>query len=340
MAALKDITKLNGLTLKQLATWAKIPYTTLMSTAERPVNEWKPEIRRMVANTLKMDLPEFEKAMNGDVLSPFIKWVGGKRQLLPSLVSFLPERYNRYYEPFIGGGALFLRLAPHIATINDFNEELTNTWNVVKNDLTGLKMILEEHQNNDSKEYYLKVRSADRDERLIKMTNTERAARFIYLNKAGYNGLWRVNSHGQNNVPYGSHKKLNLLSKTLDADSRYLNENHITITTGDYHDSVQGAQNGDLVYFDPPYVPVNLTSSFTTYTKSGFGQVQQEQLRDLALNLAERGVHVMLSNSDTIMVHELYRDPHFTLHSVQAKRFVNSNGARRGNIGELIITTY
>ncbi|OBU97232.1 DNA methyltransferase [Lentilactobacillus parabuchneri] len=278
--------------------------------------------------------------MNGRALSPFIKWVGGKRQLLPSLVSYLPESYNHYYEPFVGGGALFLRLAPKVASINDFNEELTNTWQVVKNNLDGLKQTLQVHQANDSKEYYLNIRSADRDERLVKMTNTQRAARFIYLNKAGYNGLWRVNSHGQNNVPYGSHKNLNLLSESLDTVSQYLNDNSITITTGDYQSAVQNAVQNDLVYFDPPYVPVNLTSSFTTYTKTGFGEVQQRQLRDLALTLAKRGVKVMLSNSDTELVHQLYADPVFKLHQVQAKRFVNSNAKKRGNVGELIITTY
>lgn len=340
MAVLKEITKLNGLTLKQLSIESQIPYTTLASTAQKPIHDWSPNIKSAVAGALKMDSSAFESAMEGEVLSPFIKWVGGERQLLPSLVNFLPEHFNHYYEPFVGGGALFLRLAPRVARINDFNEELTNTWQVVKNDLAGLKQYLQQHQINDSKEYYLNIRSADRDERLVNMTPTQRAARFIYLNKAGYNGLWRVNSHGQNNVPYGSHKTLNLLPNSLDTVSKYLNHNKIEITTGDYQKAVKNATKDDLVYFDPPYVPVNLTSSFTTYTKTGFGQVQQEQLRNLALKLAKNGIKVMLSNSDTELVHQLYADPVFRLHEVQARRYVNSNAKKRGNVGELIITTY
>lgn len=203
MAELKELSKLNGFTLKQVANQAQIPYTTLMSVAKFPVKNWNYKIKAAVAGVFQMEIAEFESAMNGKVLSPFIKWVGGKRQLLPQLIKYVPQSFRTYYEPFIGGGALLLRLAPTVAVINDYNEELTNTWSTVKNNYDELRDHLLFNQNNDSKEYYLNVRSADRDGRIIKMTVSERAARFIYLNKAGYNGLWRVNSKGQNNVRMG-----------------------------------------------------------------------------------------------------------------------------------------
>lgn len=195
-------------------------------------------------------------------------------------------------------------------------------------------------QNKDSKEYYLKVRSYDRDGSILKMSDVERAARFIYLNKAGYNGLWRVNSKGQNNVPYGSHKTLNLIGSSLRADSNYLIRNNVFISSLDYKQAVKNAQSGDFVYFDPPYIPVNLTSNFTSYTKNGFGMIQQEQLRDLAVSLTKRGVLVMLSNSDTVLTRELYDGKYFKIHSVKAMRFINSKSSGRGKVGELVITNY
>ena len=340
MTALKDISRLNGFTIKQVADQAGIPYTTLTSAATRPIEHWNPVLKVAVANVLNISINEFENSMKGRVMSPFIKWVGGKRQLLPELVKYLPHGFNKYYEPFVGGGALFLRITPKEAVINDYNEELVNVWEVVRDDLSNLLSLLKGHQDNDSKDYYLNVRSVDRDGRIINMTNTERAARFIYLNKAGYNGLWRVNSNGQNNVPYGSHKKLNLLSPSLKNISNYLNNNNIKLLTGDFEKSVADAKKDDFVYFDPPYIPVNQTSKFTNYTKNGFGLVQQQQLRDLAINLASRGVNVMLSNSDTSLVHNLYANKIFKIHHVKAMRYVNSNIAKRGKVGEVIITTY
>ena len=337
---LREITKQNGLTLKQLSSSMEIPYTTLRNLSQQSIIEWDPSLIVKAAKALEMDKKHFIDAVNGDVLAPFIKWVGGKRQLLPELMKYVPINYCNYFEPFVGGGALLWRLRPDRAFINDYNEELTNTYKVVKTNIVELVKQLWIHQQNDSKPYYLALRSADRDGRILKMTSVQRAARFIYLNKAGYNGLWRVNSHGQNNVPYGSHKQLNLVPKTLESDHQYLHDYPIEITTGDYRDSVSVAQKNDFVYFDPPYVPVNTTSTFTTYTKNGFGLIQQKQLRDTALVLARSGVNVMLSNSNTELVHELYENPRFNIHHVQAMRYVNSVGKKRGKVGEVIITTY
>lgn len=340
MTKLQELAQLNGLTMKQLSTASEIPYTTLETKAKKPVSHWDQEFFNRIALALRMSLQEFQEAVESPVLSPFVKWVGGKRQLLPDLVHFLPDQYDRYFEPFVGGGALLLRLTPSAAVINDANSELTNAWLTVRDELDELVNVLKKYEAKDSKEFYLDIRSVDRDGRILQMTRVERAARFIYLNKAGYNGLWRVNSKGQNNVPYGAHKKLNLVSDSLVQDSKYLNENHVDILTGDFEDSVQTAVNGDLVYFDPPYVPVNQTSAFTTYTRNGFGLVQQELLRDTAERLANTGVKVMLSNSDVALVRELYKSKIFKIHEVQAMRYVNSNAQERGKVGELIITTY
>lgn len=271
---------------------------------------------------------------------PFVKWVGGKRQLLTELASYYPKKFNRYFEPFIGGGANLLNLLPKKATVNDFNEELINAWQVVREQPEKLISLVSEHVDNDSKEYYLDIRLADRDGRLSKMSAVERAARFIYLNKAGFNGLWRVNSKGQNNVPYGAHKKVNIPIDAIRNDHEYLVTHDVEILQGDYKVVVASAQENDFVYFDPPYIPVNQTAAFTSYTKDGFGLAQQEELRDLAIRLADRGVKVMLSNSDVPLIEQLYTDRQFHIHHVQARRSVNSKGNKRGKVGEVIITTY
>lgn len=341
MPLLNDVAKLNGLTLKELSTASGIKYTTLSSLAKKDIESWKQEQKESISKVLQLSVSELTKELNGAVLTPFIKWVGGKRQLLPDLIKRMPkEGFNTYYEPFIGGGALLLRLHPKKAVINDFNGELVNTWNTVKNDVQGLSEPLREHQEQHSKEHYLFVRGADRDGRITKMSDVDRAARFIYLNKAGFNGLYRVNSKNQCNVPMGSYKHLNLVSDSLKNVSDYLNNNDVKIVNEDYRKAVDTAETGDFVYFDPPYIPVNVTSSFTSYTLNGFGQVQQEQLRDTALELAKKGVNVMLSNSDVPLIDELYKDPLFKIHRVQANRSINSNATRRGKVGEVIITTY
>lgn len=341
MVELKEIAKNNGMTMKGLAESSNIKYTTLMSMSKTPVNNWNEETLNSLAKALHLTQDELIMAVNGIVLTPFIKWVGGKRQLLPKLQQWMPKKYDRYFEAFIGGGAFLLNTSPKKAVINDFNPELVNVWKSVRDDVDELAELLKEYEIRDSKEFYLNIRSADRDGRIINMTPVERAARFIYMNKAGYNGLWRVNLRGQNNVPYGGHSKLTLVTQNLFNVSEYLKVNDIDIRQGDYRDAVCDAQTGDFVYFDPPYIPMTETASFTSYTKEGFGLVQQEQLRDLAIALSKRGVKVMLSNSDVPLIKELYKSSDgFHIHKVQATRFINSNAQKRGKIGEVIITTY
>ncbi len=288
-----------------------------------------------------------EKNMSSDTdvklryynLQPFTKWTGGKRQLLGELRSYMPENYNRYFEPFVGGGALFFDLAPEQAVINDFNEELINAYRQIKDKPVDLIDLLLGHKENNSKDYYLELRAADRDGRLASMTDVERAARILYMLRVDFNGLYRVNSKNQFNVPYGRYKN----PKIVDVDlihqiSGYLNENDIEILQTDFADAVAGAQTGDFVYFDPPYIPLNETSSFTSYTHEGFSYEEQVRLRDTFKELTDRGVYVMLSNSSSPLVEELYQD--FNVHFVEAQRTNGAKSSSRGKISEIIVTNY
>ena len=272
-------------------------------------------------------------------LQPFTKWTGGKRQLLGELRSYMPETYGRYFEPFVGGGALFFDLAPEQAVINDFNEELINAYRQIKNNPAELINLLIKHKENNSKDYYLALRSADRDGRISRMTGVERAARILYMLRVDFNGLDRVNSKNQFNVPYGRYKN----PKIVDVDllyqiSEYLNENDIEILQTDFAEAVKDAQTGDFVYFDPPYIPLNETSSFTSYTHEGFSYEEQVRLRNTFKELTERGVYAMLSNSSSPLVEELYKD--FNIYFVEAQRTNGAKSSSRGKISEIIVTNY
>ena len=272
-------------------------------------------------------------------LQPFTKWTGGKRQLLGELRSYMPETYGRYFEPFVGGGALFFDLAPEKAVINDFNEELINAYRQIKNNPAELINLLIKHKENNSKDYYLELRSADRDGRISRMTGVERAARILYMLRVDFNGLYRVNSKNQFNVPYGRYKN----PKIVDVDllyqiSEYLNENDIEILQTDFAEAIKDAQTGDFVYFDPPYIPLNETSSFTSYTHEGFSYEEQVRLRNTFKELTERGVYAMLSNSSSPLVEELYKD--FNIYFVEAQRTNGAKSSSRGKISEIIVTNY
>ena len=272
-------------------------------------------------------------------LQPFTKWTGGKRQLLGELRSYMPETYGRYFEPFVGGGALCFDLAPEKAVINDFNEELIIAYRQIKNNPAELINLLIKHKENNSKDYYLELRSADRDGRISRMTGVERAARILYMLRVDFNGLYRVNSKNQFNVPYGRYKN----PKIVDVDllyqiSEYLNENDVEILQTDFAEAVKDAQTGDFVYFDPPYIPLNETSSFTSYTHEGFSYEEQIRLRNTFKELTERGVYAMLSNSSSPLVEELYKD--FNIYFVEAQRTNGAKSSSRGKISEIIVTNY
>ncbi|CYV30482.1 DNA adenine methylase [Streptococcus suis] len=272
-------------------------------------------------------------------LQPFTKWTGGKRQLLSVIKSLMPDQYNNYFEPFVGGGALFFDLAPKKAYINDFNSELINCYQQIKKNPQILIELLAKHQENNSKEYYLDLRSADRDGRIDKMTGVERAARIMYMLRVDFNGLYRVNSKNQFNVPYGRYKNPKIVDgELLLSISKYLNDNDIHILNKDFEEAVEDVRVGDFVYFDPPYIPLSETSAFTSYTHEGFSYEDQVRLRDTFMKLDEKGAYVMLSNSSSPIVEELYKD--FYIHKVEATRTNGAKSSSRGKISEIIVTNY
>lgn len=270
-------------------------------------------------------------------LRPFLKWAGGKRQLVPELLKYAPAHYRQYYEPFIGGGALLLSLQPGQATISDSNEELINCYRVVKESVDELIALLQGHRNEKS--YFYEVRGWDRQTEFATKTDVQRAARIIFLNKTCYNGLFRVNSKGQFNAPFGKYKNPNIANEqVLRAVSRYLNEANVTIWREDFATTVANAASRDFVYFDPPYDPVSTTASFTAYDTNGFNRDEQCRLKHVVDDLTARGCKVMLSNASTEFIQELYGDYHQI--RVQAKRAINSNAAKRGKVDELLVMNY
>ena len=272
-------------------------------------------------------------------LQPFTKWTGGKRKLIPKLKELMPEIYGNYYEPFIGGGALFFELSPRVAIINDFNEELINCYIQIKENPIKLIEILKIHKEKNSKEYYLEIRGLDRTDKFKELSKVERAARIMYMLRVDFNGLYRVNSKNQFNVPYGNYASPKIVDEELINNiSNYLNTYDITITSGDFEDSVSTVKEGDFVYFDPPYIPLNETSSFTSYTHEGFSYEDQVRLRNTVRRLTEKGVKVMVSNSSSKLTIDLYEE--FNIHYVEVSRTNGAKSSSRGIIKEVIITNY
>jgi len=286
-------------------------------------------------------ISEIRQELTNIKLKPFTKWTGGKRQLLPELLSNMPSNFNRYYEPFIGGGALFFELQWKKATINDFNKELIYTYTQIRDNVEELIQLLREHQTKNSKDYYLELRAIDRNQNWETYTELQKAARLLYMLRVNFNGLYRVNSKNQFNVPYGTYKNPKILDEELLLHvSNYLNENDVKILCGDFEKAVEDVQKGDFVYFDPPYAPVSETSSFTSYTHEGFGLEDQKRLYKKFVELDEKGVYVMISNSSVPFIHALYKDYKDNIKIVGANRMINSKANKRGKIDEVIITNY
>lgn len=275
-----------------------------------------------------------------DLARPFLKWAGGKRQLLPKIRPLFPREFGTYFEPFVGAGAVLFDLQPSRAVINDANEELINCYRVVKSNPDAIIKLADKHRRNDSKDYFERLRALDRKPGLQALSPEERAARVIYLNKSCFNGLYRVNRHGHFNVPYRKHDKPPRVVDPEDirAVSAYLNEARVEIMCGDFRDAVAGARRGDFVYFDPPYDPVSKSASFTSYATGGFGREEHTALKRLCDELTARGCRVLLSNSDTEFVRELFRNRRrYAVREVGARRNINSVGTGRGKVGELLI---
>ena len=270
---------------------------------------------------------------------PFLKWAGGKRQLMPEIREMLPDGVTThpYYEPFIGGGALFFELLPKRAVINDYNEELINVYTAIRDNPSALIEDLKRHKN--TAEYFYKIRAIDRQPLFRNLTKIERASRIIYLNKTCYNGLYRVNNAGEFNSPFGRYKNPNIVNEpVIKAVSKYLNSSQIQISSCDYALILKDIPTDSFVYLDPPYHPISESSSFTGYVQGGWDEGEQLRLRDVCNRLSERGIKFLLSNSASDFIREIYSD--YNIHIVQAKRSVNSNSSRRGQVDEFLIRNY
>lgn len=274
------------------------------------------------------------------VLSPVLKWVGGKRQLLNDIIPMIPKNCSTYVEPFIGGGAVLFELQPKKAIINDFNGELINVYTVIRDYPEELIKELQFHKENNTSEYFYTVREYDRKPDFFsKMTSVQKAARVIYLNKTCYNGLYRVNSAGQFNSPYGKYKNPNIVNETvIRAMSKYFNENNIVIKNEDFKETLKGLRRGAFVYLDPPYMPISSSSSFTGYTENGFNEDKQRELKELCDKLDKKGIKFLQSNSDCEVIRELYSS--YRIKTIKAKRAINSKGNSRGEINEVLIYNY
>ena len=266
---------------------------------------------------------------------PIVKWVGGKRQLMFELLKNMPKTYNRYFEPFIGGGALFFELQPDNAYISDMNEELINLYQVVRDEVDELICDLQKH--DISKEYFMEIRNVDRTEEYQNWSDVQKASRFIYLNRTCFNGMYRVNSKGEFNVPFGHYKNPRILDENNLINCSNLLQG-IEIKHADFSEILKKVKKGDFVYFDPPYVPLSETSSFTSYTKEGFDIDMQFKLRDVCDELDTMGVNFLLSNSDTKLVNDLYEN--YNIKKVFASRQINANADGRGKITEVLVRNY
>jgi DNA adenine methylase len=272
-------------------------------------------------------------------IKPFVKWAGGKNGLINSLISFIPKNFNSYFEPFVGGGALFFYLKnlnilnSKKIYLNDKNAELINAYKQIKINPNKLLEELEILKNNHSKEYFYKIRNLDRDFDFYSLSEVFRAARFIYLNKTCFNGLCRYNAKGNFNTPMGSYKNPKIYDKDLIFSVHEVLKN-VLITNKDFEVVSLKAKKGDFVYFDPPYYPLNKTSSFVSYTDN-FSANEQIRLYKLFKMLDCEGIKVLQSNSNTDFIKELYKD--FEIIEVISKRAINCKGDKRGKITELII---
>ncbi len=272
--------------------------------------------------------------------SPFIKWVGGKRGLLSQMLPFFPTEFKNYHEPFLGGGAVFFELynkgllKDKKIFLSDINEELINTYIQVKENPNKLIAELKKYQKNHSKDFYYLTRSLDREENFKKISPIKRAARFIYLNKTCFNGLYRVNSNGYFNVPMGSYKNPNIADEEVIFSASEALQN-ATIKCQGFTNVLHDAKSGDFFYFDPPYYPLTATSSFTAYSKDGFFEAEQIKLFEVFKELSARCCKVTQSNSDTGFINNLYKD--FDINTVMMNRFINSKSDGRGKIKEVLV---
>lgn len=270
-------------------------------------------------------------------LKPVVKWAGGKSKLVNQLSKYIPEKFNNYHEPFLGSGALFFYLYNAIksnkkeAYLSDSINELINLYKILRDDVENLIFISKKHIYD--KQYYYNIRSQDP----LKMNNLQRASRFLYLNKTCFNGLYRVNSKGQFNVSFGDYNNLVIVNEDALRNASMAFKLS-KLSTGDFSLVLDNARKGDFVYLDPPYIPLSETSNFTGYTPGSFNAADHKRIREVFEKLRMRGCYVMLSNSNTDFVKNLYFE--CNIKTVNAMRSINSDTTKRGAIKELLILSY
>jgi DNA adenine methylase len=276
------------------------------------------------------------------LVKPYLKWAGGKRQLLSEIRKYLPDDRDgyTYYEPFVGAGAVLFFLQPVRAVINDSNTQLMLTYTAIRENVEELIALLRTYRDRNGRDFFYGVRNLDRDAKFDGLTGVEKAARMIFLNRTCFNGLYRVNSRGFFNVPRGRYKNPLIYDEAvLRRISAWLNANEITILNGDFEDAVAGAGSNSFIYFDPPYHGPG-KAGFTGYQAEGFGKEAQRRLRDLMLRMTMGGAKCLLSNSDTEYIRTLYNHKLFDIIPVKARRAINSDSSGRGNVNEVLIKNW
>ncbi len=273
---------------------------------------------------------------------PFVKWAGGKRQLIPEIEKHLPEKFSSYYEPFLGGGALLFHLLSENKNlkgyVSDLNSDLILAYVTIRDNLNGLLKSLQKHSNNyfsDSKSYYYSVRESNPKSQI------EKVSRLLFMNRTCFNGLYRVNSKGKFNVPLGRYSNPNIVQEeNLRSVNQFLNHNKIIIKCQDFSPTVEKVKKGDFVYFDPPYQPLSKTANFTSYTNGNFGLNDLKRLSKVSNQLAKKGVNVLLSNSSSKQVRELFSSKDWEIFEIEANRAINSDSNKRTGHAELLIKNY
>jgi len=275
-------------------------------------------------------------ATKNPFIKPYLKWAGGKRQLLPEIKKYIPKKFDTYFEPFVGAGAVLFSLQPKNAFINDSNSRLISTYVAIRDNADELIDLLQEHKRQNSEEYFYAVRGMDRDVQAFeKLNDVQKAARLIYLNKTCYNGLYRVNAQGLFNAPFGRYKNPAICEEpVLKAVSNYLSSNAIHITSGDFANALAAADTSSFVYFDSPYHSPDNTN-FTGYQAGGFDEDEQIRLQQTFVALTGRGVKCLLSNSATPFILDLYKD--FDIKIVEVSRAINSDANGRGKVSEVLV---
>lgn len=273
--------------------------------------------------------------MSNSSVAPFVKWAGGKRQLISQIRERMPEKYNDYYEPFIGGGAVIFDLLPANALINDINKALINTYRTICNEPDAFLIEVNRLDNDmweDGKKYYYSIREHYNDKLMRSEYDVELAALFVFINKHCFNGLYRVNGKGLFNVPYNNSRRVSVDEDVIIATSEYLRG--VTIIDGDFEQACKNAKKGDFVFIDSPYAPLNPTS-FESYTKEGFDIESHKRLAKLYDELTARGCYCMLTNHNTELINELYGNKDYKIDVVSVKRMINSDASNR--VGEEVI---